>query len=163
MQSLQAMVGITCVMSLLTGLVHAMKPNEKMSHQLSLLLSCVFLLAVFTPILHWKDDWSASSFFTAESVDTQAIANAVSDQTIQLAQENVKQVLADALAQQSISWQSIETEVHIQSDNSISISKVTVWSDETEAVQAVLETYFGKEVEQLVYPTAETAQTVAPT
>lgn len=101
--------------------------------------------------------------FTAESVDTQAIANAVSDQTIQLAQENVKQVLADALAQQNISWQSIETEVHIQSDNSISISKVTVWSDETEAVQAVLETYFGKEVEQLVYPTAETAQTVAPT
>ena len=50
MKTMQTIVLIACVISLISGILDAVRPNRKFDRQMQLLLSVVFLLAILTPL-----------------------------------------------------------------------------------------------------------------
>ena len=50
METMRAIVLVTCVISILSGLLDVLKPSAKFDRQLRLLLASVFVLGIFTPL-----------------------------------------------------------------------------------------------------------------
>jgi len=61
MEAMRAVVLVTCVISILSGVLDALKPNARFDRQLRLLLSAVFVLGILTPLSQgaaaFQPDW----------------------------------------------------------------------------------------------------------
>ncbi|MFR3810963.1 MAG: hypothetical protein ACLTXT_00195 [Ruminococcus callidus] len=61
MEAMRAVVLVTCVISILSGVLDALKPNARFDRQLRLLLSVVVVLGILTPLSQgaaaFQPDW----------------------------------------------------------------------------------------------------------
>ncbi len=144
METMRAIVLITCVISLLSGVLDALRPNAKFDRQMRLLLSAVFLLAILTPLvkgagkmqMNWDSDMTVS----------QDMAAAMAVQTEVCAAENLENTLQELLQKGGVTDARVKAEVHIAEDNSIEIEHVTVFCGDAETAKSLLAECLGEEV-----------------
>ncbi len=144
MEAMWSIVLITCVVSLLSGILEALRPNEKFNRQMRFLLASVFLLAVLTPLagglhnLHWDLDTDVT--ISTELNDT------LSQQTLMYAQENLAQSLVEYLGDNGITEAKAQVQMHIAEHDRIEIDQVTVWCTDPPAAQMLIQQCLGEEV-----------------
>ena len=71
METMRAIVLVTCVISILSGLLDVLKPSAKFDRQLRLLLASVFVLGIFTPLsrgaAEFQPNWDCAAELTDNS------------------------------------------------------------------------------------------------
>ena len=145
MEKAQAIVLITCVISVLSGVMDALKPDHRFDKQLRLLLSVVFVLAVLTPFaggarqfrLHWN---------SGETFSSDALANAAAEETKTAAARNLEAALTEILAKGGVPGASLQVVMHTTEDGSIDIEQVTAFCSDTETASRLLTQCLGEEV-----------------
>ena len=145
MEAMRAVVLVTCVISILSGVLDALKPNARFDRQLRLLLSAVFVLGILTPwsqgTAAFQPDWEPDTETAAVELEA-AAAQATQKQ----AAANLEESLEAMLRQHGIADAQAEAEMYISGDNCIEIEQVTVYCTDPAAAEPLLTDCLGKEV-----------------
>lgn len=145
MEAMRAVVLVTCVISILSGVLDALKPNARFDRQLRLLLSAVFVLGILTPLSQgaaaFQPDWEPDTETVAVELEA-AAAQATQKQ----AAANLEESLEAMLRQHGIADAQAEAEMYISGDNCIEIEQVTVYCMDPAAAEPLLTDCLGKEV-----------------
>ncbi len=152
MEQLTTAVLAACAVSMLTGMLQLLRPNEKFDRQIRLLTAGLLAMSVLTPLLQGirtlTPDWD---LLTTEASDsTYDFTEAVREQTEKQIQENLERTLRAELQAQGVSVTALEVTIHISEEDSIDITNVTAESDTPAAVKRILRAYLGEEVELIV-------------
>ncbi len=150
-----SIVWVTCIFSVLGGVLHSIKPNSKFDRQLGLLLSCIFLLGVLTALVKGVNRFTISQDDATELVEE--AKQEVLEETCIYAAETLDASLTELLAQEEIVAQ-VTTEMYITEDSSIEIEQVTVQCHgaQEERIRELLGAYLGED-EVLYVETVETS------
>lgn len=152
MERLQTAVLAACAVSMLTGMLQLLRPNEKFDRQLRLFTAGLMLLSILTPLLQgiqsMTPDWTILE--SAPSYEGSDFAEQVRQQTASQVQNNLEQTLQAELRAHGIQIESLSVTVHISEEDRIDISSVTGESDTPAAAKQVLQAYLGEEVEIVV-------------
>ncbi|MBQ8688139.1 MAG: stage III sporulation protein AF [Ruminococcus sp.] len=148
MNSVQMVVLSACAISIIVGIVQTIKPSGKYDRQLRLFTACLMLIGILSPLFEsvktLSPDWSGSA--AAEEYAEQ-LGEASEEQLLMLAQEEVTAVLRKELAADAIPCSHLSVEMHIDEDERINISSVTVVSTQPRQAEAAVRQYLGKDVE----------------
>ena len=143
MEAMRAVVLVTCVISILSGVLDALKPNARFDRRL--LLSAVFVLGILTPLSQgaaaFQPDWEPDTETAAVELEA-AAAQATQKQ----AAANLEESLEAMLWQHGIADAQAEAEMYISGDNCIEIEQVTVYCTDPAAAEPLLTDCLGKEV-----------------
>lgn len=160
MERLQTAVLAACAVSMLTGMLQLLRPNEKFDRQLRLFTAGLMLLSILTPFLQGiqtlTPDWTILE--SPSSYEGSDFAEQVRQQTVLQVQSNLEQTLQAELQVHGINIESLSVMVHISEEDRIDISSVTVISDTPAAAKQVLQAYLGEEVEIIVASNQGTAE-----
>ena len=152
MERLQTAVLAACAISMLTGMLQLLRPNEKFARQLRLFTAGLMLLSILTPLLQGiqtlTPDWTILE--SPPSYEGSDFAEQIRQQTALQMQSNLEQTLQAELQVHSINVESLSVTVHISEEDRINISSVTIISDTPAAAKQVLQAYLGEEVEIVV-------------
>lgn len=152
MERLQTAVLAACAISMLTGMLQLLRPNEKFDRQLRLFTAGLMSLSILTPLLQGiqtlTPDWTILE--SPPSYEGSDFAEQVRQQTALQMQSNLEQTLQAELQVHSINVESLSVTVHISEEDRINISSVTIISDTPAAAKQVLQAYLGEEVEIVV-------------
>lgn len=120
MSGIYEFITVFCSFSLLFGGIYILKPNGKTEKTVKYVFSLIFICVILTAILGIKtDDFTLKKNNTDYEISTEALAN----QTARL-------TFAKALESLDIKFSKITVCTNKNTDGSISISKVTVYSNE---------------------------------
>lgn len=144
METMRAIVLVTCVISLFSGVLDALRPNAKFDRQMRLLLSAVFLLAILTPLVKGAGKMQVN--LDRDMTVSQDLTAAMAVQTEASATENLENTLQELLQKGGVTDAEVEVEMHITEDNSIEIEHVTVFCGDTETAESLLAECLGEEV-----------------
>ena len=137
MDTLRAVVLVTCVVSLLSGIMDAIKPNARFDRQMRFLLAGVYLLAVLTPLIkgayEWDFDWEG------ETSVSDTLTEAAETQVTETASSTLSQSLTTYLETQGMADVSVQVEMHITEENSIEIERIIVSAADEETAAAAKE------------------------
>ena len=140
MEAMRAVVLVTCVISILSGVLDALKPNARFDRQLRLLLSAVFVLGILTPLSQgaaaFQPDWEPDTETAAVELEAAAAQ----------ATQKLEESLETMLRQHGIADAQAEAEMYISGDNCIEIEQVTVYCTDPVAAEPLLTDCLGKEV-----------------
>lgn len=152
MERLQTAVLAACAISMLTGILQLLRPNEKFDRQLRLFTAGLMLISILMPLLQGiqtlTPDWSLLE--SPPSYESSDFAEQVRQQTASQVESNLEQTLQAELQIHGINVKSLSVTVHISEEDRIDISSVTVISDTPAAAKHVLQAYLGEEVEIIV-------------
>lgn len=158
MERMQAAVIAACAVSMLTGMLQLLRPNEKFDRQLRLLTASMMLMSILIPLMQgvWNlsPDWSLLTEPPAYSESD--LAEQVRQQTALQVQKNLEQALQTELQAHGVHAAQLSVEVHISEEERIDMINVTVQSDTPAAAKQVLQAYLGEEV-NLIVESTETA------
>ena len=156
MEAMRAVVLVTCVISILSGVLDALKPNARFDRQLRLLAEKIHafvekqyscLTRSLLPLLRQngiallKGDWEPDTETAAVELEA-AAAQATQKQ----AAANLEESLEAMLRQHGIADAQAEAEMYISGDNCIEIEQVTVYCTDPAAAEPLLTDCLGKEV-----------------
>ena len=153
MSGLRSWAVLVCTAAVVCTLLYRLFPETSLGRQGRLLLPCVFLCVLLTPLLRWQPTLPA---VTAETVaaDSEALTAAMRRQT----QEQVETVLCrmvnQALTSYGLEVKKVACRMDIDEDNRISMGQITIYVDERAAERSVL-------VKQVAGARLGTAVTVA--
>ena len=144
MEAMRAVVLVTCVISILSGVLDALKPNARFDRQLRLLAEKIHafvekqyscLTRSLLPLLRQNTETAAVELEAAAAQATQKQAAA-----------NLEESLETMLRQHGIADAQAEAEMYISGDNCIEIEQVTVYCTDPAAAEPLLTDCLGKEV-----------------
>lgn len=144
MDTMRAVVLVTCIISLLCGVLDALKPNEKFDRQMGLLLSSVFLISILLPL--GKGVAAFSPRWDMETSVSDTMSTAVDSQVLAQTKQNVETALTEYLWTQGGIQASVEAKMHITAEDCIEIEQVTVSCTAPESARQLLAAYLGEEV-----------------
>ena len=91
METMRAIVLVTCVISMLSGVLHAMKPSARFDRQLRLIFSAVFVLGILTPLCKgaaaFQPDWEGAGAVSTWKLEETAAEDGEADETAEPASE----------------------------------------------------------------------------
>ncbi len=148
MNSVKDMVLQISVLSIIIGIVMAIKPYGKYDSQLKLFTSCIMFIGILSPffdsIKNIDPDFmiSTSSFETADE-----LTYAADEEVLRLAESELEDALKLKLAEESVPCSRITVCMNTNEDQSINISSVTIVSTKAEDAERTLRNILGKDVE----------------
>lgn len=148
MDNVKDMVLQISVLSLIIGIITAIKPYGKYDSQLRLFTSCLMLIGVLSPFLSCIRDIDPDFIISKAPDETaQELINAADEEVLRIAEEELEDALQLKLAEESVPCSRIEVHMNTNEDQSINISSVTVISTKAEEAQRKLRSILGKDVE----------------
>ncbi len=147
MDSVKEMILSVCALSLITGIIHTIKPSGKYDRQLGLITACLMLAGVLAPV--YGEIRSIETDFSAAAAEenSEKLTEAAGDELLSLAEEEIETALRKMLADKGIPSSRIEVIMNTCDDMSIDISSVTVISTRPELAEEEVRELFGEEVE----------------
>lgn len=147
MDSVKEMVLTVCVLSIITGIIHTIKPSGKYDRQIGLITACLMLVGVLAPVYDGLRSID-TDISTASAEDNAAsLTEAADEELLSLAEEELEAALRQALADEGIPSSRIEVEMNTCDDMSIDISRVTVVSTRPELAETEVRRFLGEDVE----------------
>lgn len=148
MENVKEMVLQISILSLIIGLITAVKPYGKFDSQMKLLTSCLMLIGVLSPffagIKNIDTDFDVD---TAVSENAEELDECTDEAVLRLAEEELKDTLQLKLAEEAVPCSSISIIMNTNKDKSINITSVNAVSTKPEAAEKVLRELLGEEVE----------------
>lgn len=144
METARAIVWITCGISLLSGIMDALKPDKRFDKQMRLILSAVYILAILSPFaggkIPFRYDVPKNTSIAVSLEDT------VAEQTASCAARNLETSIQTLLQDHHITDAEVLVSVHTEEDGSINIDHVTVSCMDTVSADRLLKECLGEEV-----------------
>lgn len=159
MERLQAAVLAACVMSMVTGMLQLLRPNEKFDRQLRLLTAGMMLFSILIPLMQGiseiQPDWN---FLEPQSIEESSITEQVQEQLTTQIEQNIEQNLQVSLETHGIVVTDLTVCAHISEEQRIDISSVHVVCDAPGAAKQLLQADLGEEVHLIVEAATSTAE-----
>ena len=156
MERLQAAVLAACVMSMVTGMLQLLRPNEKFDRQLRLLTAGMMLFSVLIPLMQGiseiQPDWN---FLEPQSVEEES---SITEQVQEQLTTQIEQNLQVSLETHGIVVTDLTVCAHISEEQRIGISSVHVVCDAPGAAKQLLQADLGEEVHLIVEAVTSTAE-----
>ncbi len=137
MNDLRSWAVLVCTAAVVCTLLYRLFPESSLGRQGRLLLPCVFLCVLLTPLLRWQPSFSA---LTAETtaVDGEALSAAMQRQTKAQAETVLRQMVNQALASYGMEVEKVDCRMDIDEDGRISMRQITLYVDARNAVRSSL-------------------------
>lgn len=136
-----------CAISAVKCLAGSICSSSRMKSQLMLLFDFMLAVVMITPLVTGIRNFSLPELSTADYAEfgySQELYNeALAEQT----SRNIEEILMEQIASAGINCSNITAEVNISEDGSISITKVTVTSEEFESAAGIIYCTLGRETE----------------
>ena len=148
MEPLRSAVLTACMMSAAVGMLSMICAGKALARQMRFLLSLLFAVSLAVPLLHLELPADPDAFLqslTASQEDT--LAKASEEMLLTQTRTRLQGVLRDALEGDGMTVDELETDLHMDADGRICISKVTVCCDDFAGANARLSALLGEEVE----------------
>ena len=152
MERLQVAVLAACVMSMVTGMLQLLRPNEKFDRQLRLLTAGMMLFSILIPLMQGISEIQpAWNFLEPQSVEEESsITEQVQEQLTTQIEQNLEQNLQVSLETHGIVVTDLTVCAHISEEQRIDISSVHVVCDAPGAAKQLLQADLGEEVHLIV-------------
>lgn len=136
-----------CAVSAAKCLIGQAAGAAKMKNQIRLMLDVLLALVLITPFVQGFSGFELPQVGVYELADygysQELYLQALSEQTA----ANVEEILAQQLTAAGVGCEKIVADVNISEDNSISITKVTVTTEDFEAAAEIVKNSLGRETE----------------
>lgn len=147
MYDLKPVVMAVCAVSAVKCIISQTAGALKMKNQICLMLDIILALVLIAPFVKGFSGFELPKLADYElsgyGYSTELYENALAQQTA----ANVEEILGQQLAAAGIDYEKITAEVNISEDGSISITKVTVTTEDHEAAAEVVRNSLGQETE----------------
>lgn len=136
MSVFSSVIGLACFVSLAISLVDMICPEKKFEKQLKVIFSLLFVISVATPFL--KGDIILDfPEIDIVSADVSIEKERYDDEIVKQIKENVEKGLRDELISKNLYTKEISVSVNISDNNSISISKVIFYTENSEMEEEI--------------------------
>lgn len=147
MESLKNSVIAVCTVSAAICIMESLVSGTRLKNQMKLILNLVLITAAAAPFFKEGfhiDLFEPGSFSSADYGYSQEIYN---EELRRQTSYNISSVLLQQIQAAGISCEKIETEVNIPEDGSISITKVTLKTDNFKKAAEIVRSSLGSEME----------------
>lgn len=115
-----------CITAVITSIFSMLVPDTRLDKVLKFAISLFFLTGLISPFLSEGLDFHVDLSLQQSSVQPESMEQAVQSQFSALAQRNLESALTTLLKQEGLPVRKVETTIHIDEQDGISITKVTV-------------------------------------
>jgi hypothetical protein len=131
MSAFSSVIGLACFVSLAISFIDMICPEKKFEKQLRVIFSLVFVISVATPVI--KGDIILDfPEIDMVSADISIEKERYDDEIIKQIEENVEKGLQNELLNKNLYTEEISVSINISDNNSISISKVIFYTENSE-------------------------------
>ena len=138
MDELRNWAMLACTMAVVCTLLYRLFPDTSLGKQGRMLLPCVFLCVILSPLLSLGKGLPYSADAAALSVDTEALEARVRQQTVEQVNATLLSMVNQALKSYGYTAQKVVSDMDIAADGSISMGQITVYVDEDTAQRSSL-------------------------
>lgn len=142
MENVKSAVMAVCIVSAVKCLIESVSGASKLKNQLAMVLNLLLAVVMITPFVSGISGFELPEISEYEfeyDYSGDVYAQALADETA----DNIAGVLAEQIASAGIPCEKIEVAVNISPDYSISISSVTVTSEDFQAVAEIVRKSLG--------------------
>lgn len=147
MENIKFAVMAVCIVSAVKCLIGSITAVSKLKNQIGMLLNLLLAVVMISPFVNGLSDFELPEIsdyeLTGYDYSDDIYASALAEQTAM----NVESVLIQQISSAGIQCEKINAEINISPDYSISISRVTVTSEDFEAVAEIIRKSLGDETE----------------
>lgn len=136
MSSFSSLIGVACFVSLAISFIDMICPEKKFDKQLKVIFSLIFVIAVINPFIKGEIDFDFPEFDMVSS-DISFEKERYSDEVIKQIEKNIENGLKNDLAEKELYPEEIFVSVNISDNNSISISKVVFYTENSETEEKI--------------------------
>ncbi len=137
MESLRQWAVALCVTAVVGTLLRFCFPDTTVGRQGKLLLSCLFLCVLLTPLSTWKLGVKISDFTVDEPIDSAGLEAQMQAQLERQVSESLTAMVNQSLATYGWSAKKVTAKMDIREDGSIDMGQIVVYVDEDTAVRSV--------------------------
>ncbi|MDE7363673.1 MAG: hypothetical protein K2N27_02105 [Ruminococcus sp.] len=147
MENIKSAVMAVCIVSAVKCIIGNIASASKLKNQLEMMMKLLLAIVMISPFasgissfeLPDISDYSFSAYDYSDDIYSEAL--------IKQSAENIESVLIGQITASGISFEKIKVEVNISADYSIFINRVTVTSEDFEAVAEIVRNSLGNETE----------------
>lgn len=148
-----------CATAVVCTLLRQLFPDTRLGEQGRMLLPCLFLCVLLTPISSHFQDVKLPSFTAENTLDEEEITARMRQQITTRVNDTLLAMVNQALEGYGWAAEKVEAEVDIAEDGSISMGQITLYVDEqvarrSTAVRQVAEKRLGQTVEVAIWQRA---------
>lgn len=147
MENIKSAVMAVCIVSAVKCLIGSITAVSKLKNQIGMLLNLLLAVVMISPFVNGLSDFELPEIsdyeLTGYDYSDDIYASALAEQTAM----NVESVLIQQISSAGIQCEKINAEINISPDYSISISRVTVTSEDFEVVAEIIRKSLGDETE----------------
>ena len=156
MEGLRVWTVAVCTVAIVCTLVDRLFPDTGLGWQGRLLLPCVFLCVLLSPLSGGVFTVKLPDLTAEETLDSGVLTARMRQQTVQLVNEKMLQIVNQSLESYGWSAKKVVADMDIDEDGSIRIGQIVLYVDEdtakrSTAVRQVAEKRLGTEVSVAVW------------
>ncbi|MBR5513826.1 MAG: hypothetical protein IKV85_07575 [Ruminococcus sp.] len=147
MESIKSTVMAICAVCAARSVIGGILSESKLKSGVIIMLDLFLALTMITPFAQGTIEFELPDLgdfsYTSADLEHDSYAAAVKEQT----EENINSVLEQQFQSAGINYTSVETNVNISADYSISISSVTIMAEDYTAAALIVKSSLGMETE----------------
>ncbi len=147
MEQIKNSVIAVCTVSAAICIIESLVSGTRLKNQMKLILDLVLIAAAVIPFLKGGIELDLSGFISERSIDYGYSLEIYNEELRRQTSYNVSSVLLQQINAAGIQCEKIETEVNISEDGSISITKVTLKTDNFKDAAEIVRSSLGNETE----------------
>ncbi|MBR3759605.1 MAG: hypothetical protein IKK47_01235 [Ruminococcus sp.] len=147
MEQIKSSVIAVCTVSAAICIIESLVSGTRLKNQMKMILNLVLISAAAAPFLKDGLDFDFSGFSLNHSLDYSHSQDMYNEELRRQTSYNVSSVLLQQINAAGIQCEKIETEVNISEDGSISITKVTLKTDNFKDAAEIVRSSLGNETE----------------
>ncbi len=136
MEGLRAWAVAVCTAAVVCTLLDRLFPDTGLGHQGRLLLPCVFLCVLLSPLSGGLSGVKIPNFTSSKPVDSATLTARMRQQTVGLVNEELLAMVNQSLSTYGWSAKKVVADMDIGEDGSISMGQIVVYVDESVAKRA---------------------------
>ncbi len=136
MEGLRTWAVAVCTAAVVCTLLDRLFPDTGVGWQGRLLLPCVFLCVLLSPLSGGISAVKFPDFTAGEAVDSGALTARMRQQTVRLVNEKLLQMVNQSLGSYGWSAKKVVADMDIEEDGSISMGQIVLYVDEDTARRA---------------------------
>ena len=136
MNDLRAWAVMVCTAAVVCTLLYRLFPDSSLGRQGRLLLPCVFLCVLLTPLLRWQPTFSATAAETAPA-DGEALSAAMRQQTEAQAEAVLCRMVNQALDSYDLEVEKVDCRMDIDGEGRIRMEQIVLYVDARNAVRSL--------------------------